>query len=112
MSPPPVPSPAPSLVGPAEIDTLAIKGAMITDADPLSLVLRSQQAAGAGQYGFDVGMAAAEKDTAPGPGKQHIRDSLPMDQQAGFDAAVMYSLERPAPSLSTTIYLVEPSLVT
>jgi hypothetical protein len=39
-------------------------------------------------------MAAAEGNTAPGPGKQRIRDSLPVAEQGGFDTAVSFSLQR------------------
>ena len=41
--------------------------------------------------GFDIGMAAAEGQTVPGPGKQRIRDSLRATEQPGFDAAVRFS---------------------
>jgi hypothetical protein len=39
-------------------------------------------------------MAAAEGQTAPGPGKQRIHDSLGVVEQGGFDIAVSFSLER------------------
>ena len=39
-------------------------------------------------------MAAAENQTAPGPGKQHIYNSLGRDEKSGYDAAVSFSLER------------------
>ena len=31
--------------------------------------------------GFDIGLAAAEGQTAPGPGKQRIHDSLTLEQR-------------------------------
>jgi hypothetical protein len=39
-------------------------------------------------------MAAAEKQTAPGPGKQRMHDSLAENEKKGFAAAVEFSLER------------------
>jgi hypothetical protein len=62
--------------------------------DPLALELRNRAAAGPGQRGFDIGMAAAERQTLPGPGKDRIRGSLPPDEQKGFNTAVSFSLER------------------
>ncbi|MGH6628627.1 MAG: hypothetical protein ACREB3_02720 [Burkholderiales bacterium] len=88
MTPPPPP------VDAAQLDALAVKGGPIAAADPLSAALRAQQTGAAGQRGFDIGMAAAENQTAPGPGKQHIHDSLPADEQPGYAAAVAFSLER------------------
>ncbi len=44
--------------------------------------------------GFDIGMAAAEGQTAPGPGKQKIHDALSLRAQGGFATAVTFSLER------------------
>ena len=78
----------------AQLDDLAARGGPIAAADPLSAALRAQQSEGAGQRGFDIGMAAAEGHTAPGPGKQHIRDSLSVDEQPAFEAAVAFSIER------------------
>ena len=78
----------------AQLDELAAKGGPIADADPLAIALRAQQLETAGQRGFDIGMAAAENQTAPGPGKQRIHDALAPDEQAGYDAAVAFSLER------------------
>ena len=60
----------------SQLDELASKGEAIAASDPLSAELRSRQAEGAGQHGFDIGMAAAEGQTAPGPGKQRIHDAL------------------------------------
>ena len=93
VSPAPAPAPVPAIDA-AQLDDLAAKGGPIAQADPLAAILRARQAEGAGQRGFDIGMAAAENDTQPGPGKQHIRDSLGKDEQPGFDAAVIYLLER------------------
>ncbi len=41
-------------------------------------------------------MSAAEHDTAAGPGKQHIQDSLRPNEKSGFEIAVAFLLERNA----------------
>jgi hypothetical protein len=78
----------------AQLEALALKGGPIAAADPLAAALRAQQTGTAGQRGFDIGMAAAENQTAPGPGKQHIHDSLAKDEQFGYYEAVTFSLQR------------------
>jgi hypothetical protein len=75
-------------------DQLAVTGKALSAADPLAAELRKQQPAGANQRGFDIGMAAAEKDTLWGPGKQKILTSLNAGEQDGFKVAVSYSLDR------------------
>jgi hypothetical protein len=75
-------------------EDLASKGERIASRDPMAVELRNQQAEGPARRGFDIGMAAAEGQTAPGPGKQAIHDSLPADERAGFATAVSYSLDR------------------
>jgi hypothetical protein len=76
------------------MDELAARGAEVANADPLALELRSRAPDDESRRGFDIGMAAAEGNTAPGPGKQRIHDSLPWGEQGGFDAAVSFSLQR------------------
>ena len=78
----------------ADLEALAAKGPEITGMDPLALLLRASQGDGPRQRGFDIGMAAAEGQTLPGPGKQRIQDSLGAREQLGFAAAVAFSLER------------------
>jgi hypothetical protein len=75
-------------------DQLAVAGKALSDADPLAAELRKRQPAGPNQRGFDIGMAAAEKDTLWGPGKQKILTSLNAGEQEGFKVAVSYSLDR------------------
>ena len=75
-------------------DVLAAKGEAIANADPLAVALRNLEPVGPSRHGFDIGMAAAEGDTLPGPGKQSIHDSLSGGEQVGFDTAVSFSLER------------------
>lgn len=76
------------------VDELAAKGEGIANADPLAAELRNRQPDGPSRRGFDIGMAAAERDTLPGPGKQRIHDSLSPAEQEGFETAVLFSLER------------------
>jgi uncharacterized protein YkwD len=77
-----------------KIIDLAPEGAAIAEADPLAVELRNQQSVGPVRRGFDIGMAAAKGQTAPGPGKQGIHDSLSQPEQLGFTVAVSFSLER------------------
>ena len=78
----------------AGFDEMAAKGEAIANADPLSAALRNSVPAAASRRGFDIGMAAAEGNTLPGPGKQRIHDSLNTVEQVGFDIAVSFSLDR------------------
>lgn len=80
--------------GPRNFDRLAARGASIAAAEPAATELKNQQPDDAARRGFDIGLAVAEKDTLPGPGKQAIHDALPADQQDGYAAAVAFSLER------------------
>jgi hypothetical protein len=80
--------------GPRDWTRIAAKGAAIAAAEPAATALRDQLADDEARRGFDIGLAVAEKDTLPGPGKQRIHDTLPVGEQAGYDAAVAYSLER------------------
>jgi len=75
------------------LNDLAARGETVAGADPLATELRNQQPDDA-RRGFDIGMAAAEGQTAPGPGKQKIHDTLGRAEQRGFDAAVAFSIER------------------
>lgn len=73
---------------------LADKGEAIANRDPLTFLLRNLQPKGPTRRGFDIGMAAAERDTEPGAGKQRIHDSLSLAEQQGFTTAVTFSLAR------------------
>jgi hypothetical protein len=76
------------------LDDLATRGRAIANANPLLAALRNREPNGPALRGFDIGMAAAEGNTAPGPGKQRIHDSLTPAEQPGFEIAVAFSLER------------------
>jgi hypothetical protein len=79
---------------PVDHGGLLAKGVAIADNDPLAVDLRAQQPDDASRVGFNIGMAIAETDTNFGPGKQRIHDGLPISEQAGFRAAVDFSLVR------------------
>ena len=77
-----------------DLNALAARGEVIANEDPLAVELRNREAEGPGRRGFDIGMAAAEGHTLPGPGKQKIHDQLSLAEQWGFNTAVRFSLER------------------
>src|SRR5436309_3004243 len=76
--------------GRIDLNALAAQGAAIATADPLSAELRLRQTDDSVLRGFDIGMAAAENQTLPGPGKDRLRSSLPLAQQRGFSIAVSF----------------------
>ncbi len=76
------------------LNDLAARGDAVAMQDPLAAELRSRESEGPSRRGFDIGMAAAEGQTAPGPGKQRIHDLLSPAEQGGFNTAVAFSLER------------------
>src|SRR6185369_10291667 len=77
-----------------KLTDLAPRGAELAQLDPLAAELRNQQFNEDARFGFDIGMAAAEGDTADGPGKQKMHDSLAANEKRGFASAVAFSLER------------------
>lgn len=79
---------------PIDVDALAVRGEAIANSDPLSAELRTRIPEGPSRRGFDIGMAAAEGQTLPGPGKDRLGNSLRRDEQRGFFTAVSFSVER------------------
>ncbi len=77
-----------------DLNALAAKGEALATADPRAAELRSRQPDIPTRRGFDIGMAASDGQTLPGPGKQRIHDALSRPEQGGFDIAAGYSLER------------------
>jgi len=75
-------------------DVLVARGEALTNQDPLAVALRNGLPDAPSRRGFAVGMAVAEGQTLPGPGKQRMHDSLKSDEQNGFSLAVSFSLER------------------
>jgi hypothetical protein len=76
------------------LDGLAARGEAMANADPAIAEARNLQSAGAPRRGFDIGIAASDGHTAPGPGKDRIRDALLPTEQGGFSTAVTFSLLR------------------
>jgi hypothetical protein len=74
--------------------TLAPLGWSIANQDPLSEELRRRAHNDAARRGFDIGMAIAEHDTEMGPGKQAMHDGLTGIEQAAYDVAVSFLLQR------------------
>src|ERR1044071_166331 len=66
-----------------DLNALAARGAALVNEDPSALELRDEQPEGPARRGFNIGMAAAEGQTLPGPGKQRIHDSLSPAEQEG-----------------------------
>ena len=77
-----------------DLDVLAARGGVLVQQDRLVAEMRSMLPDDSARRGFDIGLAAAEGQTLPGPGKQRIHDSLPRAQQEGYATAVIYSLAR------------------
>ena len=73
---------------------LARRGAAIVETDPEVAEFRNANTDVFYRLGFDIGLAASEGHTLPGPGKDKIRDSLAPALRAGFIAAVGFTLER------------------
>jgi hypothetical protein len=77
-----------------DLDTLAARGAELAVQDPLAAELRNRTTDGALRRGFDIGFGIWEGNSAPGPGKQRVRDALSVAEQPGFDTAAAYALPR------------------
>jgi hypothetical protein len=75
-------------------DSLALKGQAIAAEDPLASLLRQREPDGPDRRGFDIGMAIADGQTLPGPGKDRFGSALPQDEQGGFFRAVRFSVDR------------------
>jgi len=70
---------------------LAARGAAIAKADPAAAAARNTTRNVFYRLGFDIGLAASERQTLPGPGKDRIRDSLLPALREGFSAAVLFT---------------------
>ena len=77
---------------PIDLNALHARGAEIAKTEPLAASLRNQQGEGPARRGFEIGLAAAEWNTLPGPGKERIRGKLNPSEQGAYDAAVGFSL--------------------
>jgi hypothetical protein len=77
---------------PIDLNALHARGAEIANTEPTAASLRSQQGEGPARRGFEIGLAAAEWNTLPGPGKQRVHDKLSPSEQPAYDIAVSFSL--------------------
>lgn len=72
-------------------DVLLTKGAFIVSQDPLAVMLRDSLPDDGSKRGFNVAFGVdGAAGTAPGPGKDKLRDALPSDEREGFNIAVSY----------------------
>ena len=83
----------PTLAKVAE-DPLAARGEAIVGQDPLAVALRESLPDEASRRGFNVAFAVDGSGTAPGPGKDRVRASLPEAERSGFSTAVSFFVER------------------
>ncbi len=75
-------------------DELAAKGEAIAGSLALAADLRNRQPEGPIRRGFDIGLGAAEGQTAWGPGKQKILSGLTAGEQEGFKVAISFALDQ------------------
>jgi hypothetical protein len=75
-------------------DALVAKGDAIANQDPLAVALRNSLQDGASRRGFNIGMAIAEGQTAPGPGKDSFGRTLRAEEQPGYAKGVLFSVDR------------------
>ena len=71
------------------------KGEALANQDPLAIELRNQQPDDSARQGFDIGMAAADRQTSLGPGKEQTCAGLHTTaEQGGCRIAVLFSVDR------------------
>ena len=78
----------------ASLDQLAAHGQDIAAQDAMIVQWRMRQPSAAFQRGFDIAVSASEGQTAWGPGKQAILDSLLPAEKEGFKNAISLVLDR------------------
>jgi hypothetical protein len=93
---------------------MATKGEAIANREPLSAELRRRTRNDLARRGFDLGMTVAENNTEMGPGKQAMHNALTGIEQAAFDVAVSFSLQRnrnaPLATTGAAIAAADPSV--
>jgi hypothetical protein len=98
----------------SQADQFAAAGAAIASGDPLLTELRNRQPAGPIRQGFDIGTAVVGSQTAWGPGKQKVMDSLKPAEQEGFKVATSFALDRnvnaPLAAIGASIAASDPSV--
>ena len=75
-------------------DVLVTKGEAIANQDPLAVALRSSLPDAPSRRGFNIGMAVAEGQTAPGSGKDSSGRTLKPEEQSGYAKGVLFSVDR------------------
>jgi hypothetical protein len=78
------------------VDALAVKGQSIALRDPLLTAMRQLEPEGPSQMGFEIGIAIGDDDTAWGPGKQAMIDSLPVTHKDSAERAAHFIVDRNA----------------
>jgi hypothetical protein len=75
-------------------DLLIARGDAMVARDPLALLLRASLPDAESRRGFNIAFANNSEDTLPGPGKDRVRDALPLAERSGFNTAVAFFLMR------------------
>ena len=78
---------------PGLIDLMAA-GQVLAGTNPLAAEMRARQPVGPLREGFDIGLAVTGSDTAWGPGKQKMLDSLSRPRQEGFKLALSLVMDQ------------------
>jgi hypothetical protein len=73
-------------------EVLVAKGEAIANLDPLAVLIRDQP--GFSRRGFDIGLAVDPTGTAPGPGKDRMKESLVLADRDAFQTGVDFTLDR------------------
>jgi hypothetical protein len=91
---PPAAPAAPVVVDKAQADALDGTGDGVVRKDMRAVQIRHALGDDASRRGFNIAFGAAGDQTLPGPGKDRLRDALPVDERQGFATAVSYFLAR------------------
>lgn len=78
----------------ADLGDLMATGEAMAAANPLAAEMRARQPAGPLREGFDIGLAVTGADTAWGPGKQKVLDTLSPPRQEGFKRALSLAMDQ------------------
>ena len=76
------------------LNDLMATGRAMARANPLAAEMRARQPIGPLREGFDIGVAVTGSDTAWGPGKQKVLDTLSRPRQEGFKLALSLVMDQ------------------